>query len=75
MSYSTEAFIDALNLIPELNRELYFIVWTSVKISTTSVAIPSQLCMPPGLLFAIKKFPGKSVIQNILNTLEVIIYK
>jgi len=69
MNYFTEAFLNAFRLILEFDKELYFVVWTSVKISIASVTIASLLCMPFGLLFAIKKFSGKSILQSILNTL------
>ena len=69
MSYFTQAFTEAIQLIIRLDQELYFVVWTSLKISLLSVSIASVICIPPALLFAAKKFPGKQFMQSILNTL------
>ena len=69
MNYFTQSFADAFQLILALDDELYFVVWTSLKISVLSVAIAAMLCVPSGLLIASSKFPGKAVLQSILNTL------
>jgi tungstate transport system permease protein len=69
MNYFTQSFANAFQLILSLDEELYFVVWTSLKISVLSVAIAATLCIPLGLLIASSKFPGKSVLQSILNTL------
>jgi tungstate transport system permease protein len=69
MNYFAQSFADAIQLILKLDYELYFIVWTSLKISLLSVFIAAILCVPLGLLIASSKFPGKAILQNILNTL------
>lgn len=69
MNYFTQSFADAFQLILALDEELYFVVWTSLKISVLSVTIAATLSIPLGLLIASSKFPGKSVLQSILNTL------
>lgn len=69
MNYFSRAFSEAIQLIIRLDQELYFVVWTSLKISLLSVTIASLLCIPPGLLFAAGKFPGKRFLQSVLNTL------
>jgi tungstate transport system permease protein len=69
MNYFAQSFADAFQLILTLDYELYFVVWTSLKISVLSVVIAAVLCIPPGLLIASSRFPGKSVLQSILNTL------
>ena len=69
MNYFAQSFVDAIQLILKLDYELYFVVWTSLKISLLSVCIASILCVPLGLLIASSKFPGKVILQNILNTL------
>jgi tungstate transport system permease protein len=69
MNYFTQSFANAFQLILALDDELYFVVWTSLKISVLSVLIAATLCIPLGLLIASSKFPGKAVLQSILNTL------
>lgn len=69
MNYFAQSFADAFQLILALDDELYFVVWTSLKISILSVLIAAVFCIPLGLLIASSKFPGKSVLQSILNTL------
>ena len=64
-----QSFANAFQLILALDDELYFVVWTSLKISVLSVLIAATLCIPLGLLIASSKFPGKAVLQSILNTL------
>lgn len=72
MNYFSQAFLEALSLIFSLDKDLYFVVWTSVKISVSSVLISSVICLPLGLLIASARFPGKSLLRNILNTLMAI---
>jgi tungstate transport system permease protein len=69
MNYFAQSFTDAIQLILKLDYELYFVVWTSLKISLLAVFIASVLCVPLGLLVASSKFPGKAILQSILNTL------
>lgn len=69
MNYFAQSFTDAIQLILKLDYELYFVVWTSLKISLLAVFIASVLCVPLGLLIASSKFPGKAILQSILNTL------
>jgi len=64
-----QSFANAFQLILALDDDLYFVVWTSLKISVLSVLIAATLCIPLGLLIASSKFPGKAVLQSILNTL------
>ncbi len=67
--FFTDSFLVALNLILGFDIELYYVVWTSLKISFSSILITSFLCIPLGLVFAFRNFPGKPVLQSILNTL------
>lgn len=69
MNYFSRAFLDAFELIFSLDAELYLVVWTSLNISITSVVITTFICIPPALLIARRRFPGKSLLQSILNTL------
>jgi tungstate transport system permease protein len=69
MDYFIKAFISALHLILQFDAELYFVVWTSLKISIISVVITSLFCIPLALLFSSRNFFCKNLLQNILNTL------
>lgn len=69
MSYFTEAILSALQLITQFNPEIYQIVWVSVKISLCATLFASIPGIYLGIVIAITEFPGKSLIQQILNTL------
>jgi len=69
LEYFTKAFIVAVKSILAFDQELYFVVFTSLKISFASVIIASMFCVPFGLLISSRKFKGKILLQSILNTL------
>ena len=69
MEYFTKSFIVAVKSILAFDHEIYFVVFTSLKISFASVMIASIFCIPLGLLIASRKFAGKAFLQSILNTL------
>lgn len=68
MEYLVNAFIVAIESIFEFDSELYFVVFTSLKISFASVLIASTFCIPLGLFIASRKFKGKNFLQSVLNT-------
>lgn len=69
MSYFSEAIVSALQLIIQFDPEIYQIVWTSVKISLYATLFASILGVFLGIVTAITQFPGKRLLQQILNTL------
>lgn len=69
MSYFSEAALSALQLIIQFDPEIYQIVWTSVKISLYATVFASVLGVFFGIVTAITQFPGKRLLQQILNTL------
>jgi len=69
MNYFTSSLSEALNLIIGFDYEVYFIVWTSLKISLTSVTLAALFCIPIGLMISNRTFPGKHIFQSLLNTL------
>lgn len=69
MDYFLRAFGNALDLIVGLDPEVYRIVWTSVRISLSAVLLASVMAVPAGILTAIFSFPGKRLLQQILDTL------
>jgi len=69
MHYFSESFFSALQLIIQLDPEIYQIAWTSIKISLIATVIASIFGLFLGIVTAINQFPGKHLIQQILNTL------
>ena len=69
MSYFSEALLSALQLIINFDPEIYQIVWTSVKISLCATLFAATFGIFLGIITAITEFPGKSLVQQLLNTL------
>lgn len=68
MTYFLDAFKEAIVLLLSLDEELYSIIFLTLKVSLISLAISSTLGIPlAGFLF-MKKFPGRNIILNIINT-------
>ncbi|MFH1577316.1 MAG: ABC transporter permease, partial [Candidatus Margulisiibacteriota bacterium] len=68
-SYLSQSIFKSLELIFSFDPDVYFIVWTSVRIATTSAILATLAGVPLGLFLAIRKFKGKRVVTTILNTL------
>lgn len=66
-------FLDAINksssLIFNFDKELFFVVWTSLRISLIAVFIASIIAVPLGIVVALKLFPGRNLLLSILNTM------
>ncbi|MCY3750169.1 MAG: ABC transporter permease [Gammaproteobacteria bacterium] len=69
MDYFSAAFGSALALIFSFDREVYAVVWTSLHISVVAVGLASLFGIPLGILVALREFPGKRLLQQVLNTL------
>ena len=69
MAYFLQATQAALELIIGLDREMFLVVWTSLWISCLAVLIAALIGMPLGVLVALNNFPGKRLLQHLLNTL------
>jgi len=69
MDYFLQAFQQAFALIFSLDREVYAVAWTSVRISLTAVFFAALLGVPLGLLVSFRDFPGKPFLRQTLNTL------
>jgi len=52
-----------------LDPEVYFVAWTSVYISFSATLIASCLGVPLGLVVAFRRFPGRRLLLQTLNTL------
>lgn len=68
-NYLSQSIIKSLELIFSFDPDVYFIVWTSVRIATTSAFLATLAGIPLGLFLAMKKFKGKRIVSAILNTL------
>ena len=68
MDYFSQAVKAALNLIFSFDKDVYFIVWTSVRISLVAVIIASIIGIPLGLTVSSRSFFGKRFLLHLLNT-------
>lgn len=69
MAYFSEALHASFQLIFQFDPEVYSIVWTSLKISLTATLIAALFGILSGIITAIYEFPGKRILQHLLNTL------
>ena len=69
MDYFSEATVAALGLVFSFDKEVYAVVWASLRISITAVVLAAALGVPLGILTVLKDFPGKTLLQHLLNTL------
>ncbi|MFW5786235.1 MAG: ABC transporter permease [bacterium] len=64
-----EAFLEALRLIGELDRELVAITVNSVRFSLSSTAISAAIGIPAGVFLAFGRFPGRRGVIAVMHTL------
>jgi tungstate transport system permease protein len=69
LGFLIDSLCSAFVLVFSLDREVYFIVWTSLKVSALATFFASVLGVPLGTLIALRRFRGKSVLLVVLNTL------
>jgi len=69
MDYFLTALYSAIKLIFSFDAEIWQIVRTSLNISLQACLYASLIAVPAGILLAIKQFPGKRLINYILQTL------
>ena len=69
MELLRDSLLSAVVLLMQLDPELLFIIWVSVKVSAFSTLIASIIGIPAGLLLAQAVFPGKRIVLTCLNTL------
>ena len=69
MGFLLSSLYNALALLFSFDSAVYFIVWTSLKVSILATFFASALGVPLGVLTALKRFPGKSAVLVVLNTL------
>jgi ABC-type tungstate transport system permease subunit/ABC-type tungstate transport system substrate-binding protein len=68
-SFFLDAVISSFNLIVNFDRSLFYVVWTSLKISLIAVFIAVLFSLPLGIIVALNNFPGKNFLLTSLNTL------
>ncbi len=69
MGYFIDSFRAALELIFRFDPDVYFIVWTSIKVSLVAAFGAAAVGVPIGILIALNRFRGKQAVLMILNTL------
>jgi tungstate transport system permease protein len=69
LDFLLHSLYNALTLVFMLDRDVYFIVWTSLQVSALATFFASVLGVPLGVLVALKRFRGRSGLLVILNTL------
>jgi tungstate transport system permease protein len=65
----TEALTTALALLVTLDPKLVEIVWLSLRVSLTAVAIAALVGFPLGAAIAVGRFPGRKTLIVFLNAL------
>ncbi len=69
MDYFGSSLNAALALLISGDWEVYFIVWTSLKISLAAVALASVIAVPCGVTLGIAEFAGKRLLRQGLGSL------
>ena len=69
MGYFIDSFYAALKLIVTFDPEIYFVVWTSLKVSVLAAFCAAVVGVPAGIVIALNDFRGKQGVLLILNTL------
>jgi len=63
-----QGFVSALRLLTHLNPELLRIIWLSLQVSGMALMLATLLGLPLGALLALKPFPLRGFLLNLLNT-------
>lgn len=70
MSYFSEALAAAFRLIIQFDHDIFFIVWTSLKIAFVATISAGIGAIVLGILATVSDFHGKRILQHLLNTLS-----
>lgn len=68
MDFLSRSLSEAFMMLISFDRELYFIVYVSLKVSLMSTLIASVLGIPLGFIIAVRRFWGKRAVITVLNT-------
>ena len=69
MSSFSSSLSTAANLVLSADPDLIEIVQLSLQVSLSAVLIAALVGMPVGALIAVRKFPGRTLIVTLLNSL------
>jgi tungstate transport system permease protein len=69
VDYFAHSLKAAVGLILGLDGEVYRVVWTSLRISLCAVAAASLAAVPLAVVVALRRFPGRRLLLQVLNTL------
>ncbi len=68
-SFFIDAIISSAKLIINFDKSLFYVVWTSLKVSLIAVLIAVLFSLPLGIIVALNDFKGKNFLLACLNTL------
>ncbi|CAJ36063.1 ABC-type transport system, permease component [Methanocella arvoryzae MRE50] len=68
-NYLIDGFFQAVNMIASLNPEIIGVTVLSLQVSGTATLLAAAVGIPAGVFISLNEFPGKRLIQNIVNTL------
>ena len=69
MGYLLSSLGAAWKHLTSFDPEIYFIVWTSLRVSTVASVVASVLGVPAGVWIALTRFRGRGAVLLTLNTL------
>ena len=72
MDYLSEGMSRAFHLIVSADREVFRIVFFSLRVSLTAALIACLLGVPVGFFVAVAEFGGKRTVRVVLNTLMAV---
>jgi ABC-type tungstate transport system permease subunit/ABC-type tungstate transport system substrate-binding protein len=68
-NFFLDATVSSFNLIINFDKTLFYVVWTSLKVSLIAVLIAVLFSLPLGVAVALNDFAGKNFLMACLNTL------
>ncbi len=72
MEYFFQSVLEAGHLLRSFDADVWFIIWTSLRITLTAISVSSLFAIPLGIWIALHQFPGKRLLHNTLNALMAI---
>jgi len=68
MDYFLTSLASAWQLLTTFDPEVYFVVWTSLKIATVAALLAALAGIPLGMALALARFRGRGFVLLLLNT-------
>jgi len=69
MSYIADGFRQAIELILTANPETVSAMWTTIRVSSLSIAASLAIGVPVGFVLGHTRFPGRKAIRTLVETL------